>query len=231
MDDKSIIIDIEGIDGSGKTSQVALLHKAIKNSIILDYPDYNKKSSTLVKMYLDGEISKDPNDINPYIASMTYALDRSISYLKVWKDLYYQNNKCFISNRYVNSNIIHQMHKLPKNEWIRFINWVNGIEYNKFELPKPDIVIFLCTDVENSFELMDNRRKTESDIYRKKTDIHESNKDFLYHSIECGLYAADKLGWDVVDCILDGKMRKKEDIHNEIIDIITHKHGLDITSF
>ena len=93
MENKSIIINIEGIDGSGKTSQVELLHKDIKNSIVLDYPDYNKESSALVKMYLDGRISQDPKGVNPYIASMTYALDRSVSYIKDWKELYQSGKK------------------------------------------------------------------------------------------------------------------------------------------
>lgn len=231
MENKSIIINIEGIDGSGKTSQVELLHKRIKNSIILDYPDYNKESSALVKMYLDGRICTDPKGVNPYIASMTYALDRSISYIKDWKDLYVQNDKCFIANRYVNSNIIHQLHKLPRSKWLRFIDWINDLEYTKFELPRPDVVFFLSTNIETSWKLMDNRRKTEDDIYRKKTDIHENNRDFLQNSITCGLYAADRLGWDVINCVSSGEMRTKEDIHNEIMDILVHKHGIDITSF
>ena len=78
---------------------------------------------------------------------------------------------------------------------------------------------------------MDNRRKTESSIYRKKTDIHENNRDFLSNSIKRGLYAADKLGWEVIDCISDGKMRTKEDIHDEIMNIVVHRYGIDITSF
>ena len=53
---KSKIIVIEGLDGSGKATQTALLAQKLSDRGIkvrrLEYPDYDSPSSSLVKMYL-----------------------------------------------------------------------------------------------------------------------------------------------------------------------------------
>ena len=72
------LIVIEGLDGSGKSTQVELLkQKLIDNNIKLrqiKLPDYDNKSSTLVKMYLGGEFGKKPGDVNAFAASCFYKL-------------------------------------------------------------------------------------------------------------------------------------------------------------
>ena len=54
----SKLIIIEGLDGSGKSTQTELIEKYLQNENI-DYrkiklPDYDSPSSSLVKMYLNG---------------------------------------------------------------------------------------------------------------------------------------------------------------------------------
>ncbi|HAN43756.1 MAG TPA: thymidylate kinase, partial [Ruminococcaceae bacterium] len=67
MEGKLIVID--GLDGSGKTTQINRLEKhfekAAQNYKTITFPDYNEKSSTLVKMYLKGEIGG-LNEVNAY---------------------------------------------------------------------------------------------------------------------------------------------------------------------
>ena len=60
-------------------------------------------------------------------------------------------------DRYVTSNIIYQMSKLPKEEWNSFIDWLNDFEYKKLGIPKPDLVIYLDVEPEVSQKLMEKR--------------------------------------------------------------------------
>ena len=65
---KSKIIVIEGLDGSGKATQTALLAEKLKAGgktvRRLEFPDYGSPSSALVKMYLGGEFGSKPEDVN-----------------------------------------------------------------------------------------------------------------------------------------------------------------------
>ena len=106
---KSKIIVIEGLDGSGKATQTALLAEKLGKKGLkvrrLEYPDYDSPASALVKMYLGGEFGSKPEDVNAYCASAFYAVDRAASFLKDWKDDY-KDGTLFLCDRYSTSNII-----------------------------------------------------------------------------------------------------------------------------
>lgn len=209
------LIVIEGLDGSGKSTQTALvkekieqLGKAIKQ---IKLPDYESDSSALVRMYLAGEFGSNPSDVNTYATSLFYTVDRYANYTKVWKDDYL-NGTVILADRYTTSNAVHQMVKLPKDKWDEYLEWLEDIEYNKVAIPKPDAVIFLDMPVDVSQRLMTERYSGDE----KKKDVHEANVAYLNACHESALYAADKLGWFVVKCS-DGKNpRSIEEINNDI---------------
>ena len=86
------LIVLEGIDGSGKATQSGLLEdhliKSGKDVMHISFPDYGSPSSALVKMYLNGDFGSAPEDVNPYAASMLYAVDRFASFRTKWKSFY-----------------------------------------------------------------------------------------------------------------------------------------------
>ena len=102
MNGKLIVID--GLDGSGKSTQAKILYETLKEKskkvLLISYPDYDEPSSALVKMYLNGEFSSDPNDVNAYAASTFYAADRYAGYMKFWKEKY-NDGYIIIASRYV----------------------------------------------------------------------------------------------------------------------------------
>ena len=138
------IIVIEGLDGSGKATQAELLNKHLLNlgyeTYVLDLPFYNDPSSTLVKMYLGGEMGDKPSDVNAYAASTFYAVDRYASFKKYWEKQY-NSDKIIIANRYTTSNASHQMTKLNEEQWDEYLDWLFEFEYNKMGIPAPDCVI------------------------------------------------------------------------------------------
>ena len=83
------LIVIEGLDGSGKGTQAALLVKNLEAQGLavrkVSFPDYASDSSALVKMYLSGQFGSDPSDVNAYAASTFYAVDRFASFKRDWE--------------------------------------------------------------------------------------------------------------------------------------------------
>lgn len=203
MDKKRLIV-LEGLDGSGKSTQFerlqGLFEKRGEGCRAISFPEYDKPSSTLVKMYLAGEFSTNACDVNAYAASSFYAVDRYASFKLYWeKD--YQEGTAILAARYVTSNAIYQMTKLPKEKWDEYLDWLCDYEYVRLGLPRPDMVIFLDMPIEISQRLMTGRYGGDE----KKKDIHEADVAFLEMCRSAALYAADRLGWVVVSCAEGGE--------------------------
>ena len=144
---KGKLIVLEGIDGSGKETQSNLLEKKLKEKgrevMHISFPDYESPSSALVKMYLKGDFGKNPEDVNPYAASLFYAVDRFASYRMKWK-YFYEKGGIVIADRYTTSNMVHQMTKYEDEVKRKdFLSWLEKTEYGELELPRPDLVILL----------------------------------------------------------------------------------------
>ena len=211
----SKIIVIEGLDGSGKATQTALLADKLakKGTAVrhLEFPDYNSAGSSLVKMYLGGEFGRKPGDVNAYAASAFYAVDRAASYLRDWK-AEYQSGMLFLCDRYCTSNIIYQMAKVGDDERDAFIEWQADFEYEKLGLPRPDRVIYLDVSPDVSQRLMEKRYG--GDLSKK--DLHESNLEFLLSCRKSALYAAEKCGWTIINCCENGEIKPIDRISEEI---------------
>lgn len=192
------LIIIEGLDGSGKSTQVKLLEEYFKAKNI-DYkkiklPDYDNPSSTLVKMYLGGEFGKSADDVNAYAAGAFYAVDRFASYKLNWGSDY-EKGTVILADRYATSNSIYQMEKISEDEWDSYLEWSADFEYNKIGIPSPDAVIYLDMPVEISQRLMTSRYNGDEG----KKDVHEVNVEFLKKCRKSALYTANKQGWKVVE--------------------------------
>ena len=122
------------------------------------------------------------------------------------------NGGVILSDRYVTSNIIYQMSKLPKEEWNSFIDWLNDFEYEKLGIPKPDLVIYLDVEPEVSQKLIEKRYGGDN----SKKDLHEKNLRFLLDCRKSAVYAAKKCGWKVINCCENGEIKSIEKISEEI---------------
>ena len=218
------LIVIEGLDGSGKATQTEQLCRYLKKQQMeyrhITFPDYNQDSAALVKMYLSGAFGADPNCVSPYAAASFYAVARYASYQRFWKQDH-ANGIYIVADRYVTSNLIYQLTKLPQKDWDVFIDWLQDYEYNKLQLPQPDIVVYLDMPPKVSQILMNQRYNGDE----MKKDIHERNTDFLDRCRKAALYSAQRLGWHVITCVDCGQLKSIEEIHLEIIDIITRNNN------
>ena len=193
------LIVIEGLDGSGKSTQIAKI-KDWLSSVGADFkqiklPDYDDPSSTLVRMYLAGQFGSKPDDVNAYAASCFYAADRYASFKQHWKDDY-DGGSIILADRYTTSNAVHQCSKLPENMWDGYLDWLYDFEFDKLCIPKPDLTVFLDMDIDVSQKLLSNRYNNDAD----KKDIHERDLDYLARCRKAAYYSADKLGWCKIRC-------------------------------
>ena len=202
--EKHNLIVIEGLDGSGKGTQTALLRDRIISEGYavkqISFPNYAESSASLVKSYLSGEFGSSPDSVNAYAASSFYAVDRYAAYKKHW-EADYLGGMNILADRYTTSNAVYQMTKLPKKEWDSYLEWLEDYEYRLLELPSPDKVIYLDMSPQVSQKLMSGRYS--GDESRK--DIHEVNISFQEQCRRSALYSSERLGWNVISCS-DGEM-------------------------
>lgn len=221
------IIVIEGTDGSGKQTQSAKLKerliKECYNVYSTSFPNYNSDSSAAVKMYLNGEIRSSASDISAKAASIFYATDRYITFKKEIEPVYEKQESVIVFDRWSSSNIVHQGAKLvaeiddekEREEKLQeFIKWLDCLEHEDFNVPRADTVIYLNVPLDYTIALREKRANKITG--GEKQDIHESDNDHLRNASQAGLLAAKLLGWKVIECVKDGKMRSIEDIASEL---------------
>jgi dTMP kinase len=218
------LIVLEGLDGSGKTTQTELLEQSLRDAGCphrwLKFPCYDQPFSAPVRMYLNGEFGANPGDVNAYAASSFFAVDRYASFRKFWHEDY-ENGTVILTDRYMASNLIYQMPKLPRAEWDGFFAWLRDFEFVKLGIPSPDLTIYLDMPQEASQSLLDKR-------YRENggsRDIHESSTSYLAACRESAAYAAHRLGWHVVSCAENGMPRSVETIHKDVAAIVREAFG------
>lgn len=216
------LIVIEGTDSSGKETQTKKLYERIKenreNVIKISFPNYESPACEPVKMYLAGEFGDKAQEINPYPVSTMYAIDRYASYKKDWGKVY-NSDGIIVTDRYTTSNMVHQASKLEDEEEKKsYLEWLCDLEYNKMELPKPDVVIFLNMPSEMAKKLMAERKNKITG--EKEKDIHEKDYEYLKKSYENACFIAKRERWVEIECVKDGKLKSIEEIGKEIYRIV-----------
>ena len=213
------LVVIDGLDGSGKTTQIErvcgiLESRGVKHRAI-SFPDYNNASSALVKMYLAGDFGGSPDAVNAYAASSFYAVDRYASFRQEWeKD--WAEGTLIVAARYTTSNAVHQMSKLPRENWDEYLDWLEHYEYTLLGLPRPDEVIFLDMPADVAQRLVASRY----DGDEGKKDIHEKDNEYLLRCCDAAVYAACRQGWHVVSCAREGKPLGQEVITGQLLEIL-----------
>ncbi len=221
MKKKGKLIVIDGTDGSGKATQVALLTKRLKKegSIVknVDFPEYYKNFFGKFIGHCLSEQYYNFVKVHPKIASVLYAADRFQSKEEI--EGWLAKGYIVIANRYVSANQIHQGGKI-KNAKKRqaFLKWLDEMEYKVFKIPRPDVVVYLSVPLETSIQMTKERNKNSKRNYLgNKKDVHEVDIQFQKNSRESALWLAKtQKYYKKIDCAKNGQILSREVIHDSI---------------
>ena len=221
---------IEGVDGSGKSTQIKLLSEFLTGKgyscEFLHFPRTDAPYfGELIARFLRGEFGS-LNEVDPYLVAMLYAGDRRDASELIGEWL--GKGKIVLLDRYTYSNIAYQCAKLNDNiEQDKLMKWILALEFEHFGIPKPDLNIFL--DVPFSFtekKLNSGRTGNDRSYLRGTRDIHEVSLVFQKKVRNIYLRVAQSDNTlSLVDCSdTAGKMQPPASISDLIIRIISERN-------
>ena len=214
---------IEGLDGSGKSTQLKLLREYLeRNAVPYSYLHFPRLEEgvfgELIARFLRGEMGAN-NQVDPYLVALIFAGDRAdaASQIRQWKD----EGKLVIVDRYVYSNIAFQCAKLTSMvEQGRLRDWILDFEFEYNKLPRPDLNLYLNVPFEFTKKQLKRTRNGDDRAYLKgERDIHEENLDFQERVRQVYLSLRGHVDdLDIIDCISpDGEMLEPATISDLII--------------
>jgi dTMP kinase len=221
---------IEGVDGSGKSTQLELLKNFFSEEgydcEFLHFPRTDAPYfGELIARFLRGEFGS-LKEVDPYLVAMLYAGDRNDASetIRSWLN----KGKIVFLDRYTYSNIAYQCAKLDdQNERDILMQWILSLEFSHFAIPRPDLNIFL--DVPRSFtqkKLMSGRSGDSRSYLNGNRDIHEESLNFQDKVRDIYLRIAETDNrMAIINCIgTNDKMLPPETISGMILKIINERN-------
>ena len=177
-----MLIVLEGLDGAGKSTQVKRLKEYLQQRCgsleYIHFPRYEAPVyGDLITRFLKGEFGS-IEAVHPQLVALLFAEDRHGAAPAMREAL--ARGKTVLLDRYVYSTIAYQCAKLQNlQERRRLRDWIFNTEYGHFELPEPDLNLFL--DVPIGFveqSLTHHREGQDRNYLAGAQDIHEASIAF-----------------------------------------------------
>ncbi len=220
---RGLLVTVEGIDGSGKGTQVQLLHSELQKAgipaVYCSFPQYGSSFfGKEIGAYLRGEFGS-MGEVHPKLASLLFAGDRLES--KPHIEQFLKQGYVVLCDRYVDSNIAHQTAKLEPEEREDFSAWLNELEYTVFGMPKADITFFLNMPPKFAQQMV--LQKQARQYTDAKEDMHEADSAYMYK-----VYLRYQLmarNWTKIESVQNGLIRGVVDINDEMLEVIKKRYG------
>ncbi|MGC8823328.1 MAG: dTMP kinase [Bacteroidales bacterium] len=220
-----MFIVIEGLDGSGKSTQLQMLREYLKNqNIPYEYLHFPRTDTPffgeLIARFLRGELGSN-NQVDPYLVAMLYAGDRRDAAPMIRK--WINDGKLVIVDRYVFSNIAYQCAKLDepylKND---LKNWILKLEYEYFGIPVPNLNVFLDVPMEFVEKNLNTLRAGNDRNYLNgNADIHEEDINFQRKVRDIYLWLAQtETTMRVVACYDDSGMLPADKVFQKLKSVV-----------
>ncbi len=211
-------IVLEGIDGSGKRTQLGLLVQAFASRGVpftqISFPRYDGFFGKMAGRYLNGEFGS-LDSVDPHFSALLYAGDRFEAKSRIESDL--ASGLIVLADRYVGSNLAHQGARVPREKRAEFLQWLKQLEYQVYALPVEDLVIYLHLPPAEAHRLVGE--KGARGYTKLRRDIQESNLAHLEAASEVYDQLARQPNWRKIECYDTAArvLRSPEKIHQDIL--------------
>jgi len=211
-------IAVEGIDGSGKRTQVELLEKALLSRGRFVYstafPQYDSWFGKMVGQFLNGELG-DLKSVDPHFTALLYAGDRFEAKPRLEAAL--SEGKIVLADRYVGSNLAHQTARVPPAKRADFLTWIEHLEYDIYGLPRESLVLYLRVPAREAQALV--ARKAARSYTTVKQDLLEASLHHLEDAAEMYDMLSRRAPWATIQCFdaIHYKLRTPQEIAEDVL--------------
>ena len=221
MSTRGKLIVIEGIDGSGKRTQLDMLARSLSERNVplsqISFPRYDGFFGKLVARFLNGDFG--PLDaVDAHFSALLYAGDRYEAKPGIESEL--SAGRTVLADRYIGSNLAHQGARVRSDDRGEFIDWLKKLEYEIYSLPAEDLVIYLRIPVAEAHRLVGE--KGARNYTKLRRDILESDIAHLKAAAEVYDELARQPHWVRIECFDANAcaLRSPDAIHAEILNAI-----------
>jgi dTMP kinase len=218
MQARGKLIVLEGIDGSGKRTQLDALSSEFSRRGVafaqISFPNYSGFYGKLVAQFLNGEFGS-LAAVDPHLSALLYAGDRLESKPEIESALTAGN--VVLADRYVASNLAHQGARVPREKRGNFLAWLKQLEYEVHALPVEDLVIYLRVPVAQAYRNVG--QKAAREYTKARRDLQESDLAHLEAASQVYDELARQLNWVTIECYqaAPGSLRPQAAIHQEVL--------------
>ncbi|HEV7967474.1 MAG TPA: hypothetical protein VGP19_07885 [Candidatus Acidoferrales bacterium] len=218
------LIALEGIDGSGKRTQLDLLSSELDarglETFRISFPRYESFFGKLVGRYLNGEFGG-LDAVDPHLSALLYAGDRLEAKPEIEAAL--SAGKIVLADRYIGSNMAHQNARVPPEQREEFLAWLKRLEYGLYALPAEDLVVFLRVPVSEAHRLVG--LKSARPYTSLKHDIQEADTKHLEQTAIIYDRLATEANWARIECInaVSGALHSPEQIHRAVLQAVERR--------
>ena len=212
------LIAIEGIDGSGKRTQVEFLTAALRERghsvFATGFPQYDSWFGKMVGEFLNGELGP-LESVDPHFSALLYAGDRFEAKAKLEESL--NNGQIVLVDRYIGSNLAHQTARVDAAKRAAFQEWIEHLEYAIYGLPKEDLVLYLRVPPLEAQKLV--ALKSARSYTSAQKDLQEASLRHLEDAAQMYDSLSKWPNWNKIECF-DAKrnqMRSADDIAKEVL--------------
>jgi dTMP kinase len=220
---KAKIIVVDGGANIGKATQAdMLMHRLMNDGYQVGKMDFPRYSQNTIGHFINEFIdSNSPSlaTLPPKCFAIMFAADRFESKKQI--EEWMEEGRVIIFDRYVSATMLHQGSKIADiDQREEFLRWVEHVEYEVFGMPRPDLTVYLDVPPNESDKLLG---------YVEELGVKVTNEDGKAkvdqaRVSDCAKYlAAMNQNWVTVPCLVEGELRNRDDIHDEVYRAVMDK--------